>query len=139
MSSRIEIKLPSDMEFLGIPDAILTEIGGDRECDKQLLEELSTSVIEACTNAMEHGNKLEEETPIEIIFECNEDMVTVTVYDHGPGFDFKNWTPSEELMRLRGRGIQIMREFTDKLEFGRHEDGRFMIRLTKNLPPCADD
>ena len=81
MSSRIEIKLPSDMEFLGIPDAILTEIGGDRECDKQLLEELSTSVIEACTNAMEHGNKLEEETPIEIIFECNEEMVTVTVYD----------------------------------------------------------
>ena len=36
-------------------------------------------------------------------------------------------------MRQRGRGILIMREFTDELEFGRHADGRFMVRLAKKL------
>ena len=45
----------------------------------------------------------------------------------------------QPLMRERGRGILIMREFTDSLIFGRHADGRFLVRLTKNLIPSVDD
>jgi serine/threonine-protein kinase RsbW len=127
------------MEYLGIPDVVLMEIGSDLDCSSRCLEELGTSIIEACTNAMEHGNKLDEDVEIEIIYEIDDDRIEVTVYDTGPGFDFKGWQPSDELMRPRGRGILIMREFTDELEFGRHEDGRFMIRLAKRLVPADDD
>jgi len=127
------------MDYLGVPDAVLMEIGSDMDCSKQSLEELGTSVIEACTNAMEHGNQLEDVLPIQVIFEVEGNEITITVYDDGPGFDFENWTPSDELMRQRGRGILIMREFTDVLEFGRHEDGRFMIRMVKKLAPAEDD
>ena len=139
MTSRIEIRLPSNMDYLGVPDAVLMEIGSDMECSKQSLEELGTSVIEACTNAMEHGNQLDGVLPIQVIFEVEDNEITITVYDEGPGFDFEHWTPSDELMRQRGRGILIMREFTDVLEFGRHEDGRFMIRMVKKLEPSEDD
>jgi len=127
------------MEYLGVPDAVLMEIGGDLECCKQSLEELGTSIIEACTNAMEHGNELDDHLPIQIIYEVEDNQITITVLDEGPGFDFEHWTPSDELMRQRGRGILIMREFTDELEFGRHEDGRFMIRMVKKLEPAADE
>lgn len=127
------------MEYLGVPDAVLMEIGSDMECCKQSLEELGTSVIEACTNAMEHGNELDDHLPIQVIYEIEEDKITITVLDEGPGFDFEHWTPSDELMRQRGRGILIMREFTDELEFGRHEDGRFMIRMVKKLEPATED
>ena len=139
LNNRIIIKLPSRMEFLGIPDVVLMEIGTEFSCSRRCLEELGTSIIEACTNAMEHGNKLDEEIEIEIIFEVGEEMVTVTVLDTGLGFDFENWEPSEELMRPRGRGILIMREFTDELEFGRHEDGRFRVRLAKRLASSDGD
>ncbi|RKZ17526.1 hypothetical protein DRQ50_04875 [bacterium] len=139
MNNRIVIKLPSRMEFLGIPDVVLMEIGTEFSCSSRCLEELGTSIIEACTNAMEHGNKLDEEVEIEIIFEVGEESVTVTVLDTGPGFDFSSWEPSDELMRPRGRGILIMREFTDELEFGRHDDGRFMVRLVKQLGSCGED
>lgn len=139
MTSRIEIRLPSNMDFLGVPDAVLMEIGSDMDCSKQSLEELGTSVIEACTNAMEHGNQLDDVLPIQIIFEVEGDQITITVLDEGPGFDFEHWTPSDELMRQRGRGILIMREFTDALEFSRHEDGRFMIRMVKKLEPSEND
>lgn len=138
-SSRIILKLPSNMEYLGVPDAVLMEIASDMDCCKQSMEELGTSVIEACTNAMEHGNKLDEETPIEVVFDIEELKITLTVYDHGPGFDFTHWEPSDELMRERGRGILIMREFTDEVEFGNHPDGRFYIKLTKVLDPSQDE
>lgn len=123
-----------------MPDAVLMEIGSDMECCRQSLEELGTSVIEACTNAMEHGNELDDHLPIQVIYEIEESQITVTVLDEGPGFDFEHWQPSDELMRQRGRGIQIMREFTDELNFSHHEDGRFMIRMVKKLEPApAED
>lgn len=139
MSSTIILKLPSQMDYLGVPDAVLMELGSDLDCCKRALEELGTSVIEACTNAMEHGNKLDEATPIEVVFEVAETRIVITVYDHGPGFDYNCWQPSEELMRERGRGILIMREFTDELHFGQHPDGRFFIQLVKNLDPTQDE
>ena len=139
MSSTIILKLPSQMEYLGVPDVVLMEIASDMDCCQRALEELGTSVIEACTNAMEHGNKLDEATPIEIIFEMDEMKISITVFDHGPGFDFIHWVPSDELMRERGRGIMIMKEFTDELDFGKHPDGRFFIKLTKTMDPSQDE
>ncbi len=138
LSAKIKLSLPSQMDYLGVPDAVLMELGSDMECQRRGLEELGTSVIEACTNAMEHGNNLDEETPIEVIFEVDELKITVTVLDSGSGFDFEHWEPSAELMRERGRGILIMREFCDDVQFTRHPDGRFMIVLTKALIPGDD-
>jgi serine/threonine-protein kinase RsbW len=133
VNSRIELKLPSQMAYLGVPDAVLMEVGSDLDCPRQVLEELGTAVIEACTNAMEHGNHLDEHQAVEIHIEMHEDHLAVTVLDRGPGFDYASWKPAEDIMRERGRGILIMREFTDRLEFDRAEDGRFRVRLFKNL------
>lgn len=133
MSSRIELKLPSQMAFLGVPDAILLELGSDLDCPRQRIEELGTAVIEACTNAMEHGNHLAEVTPIEIHIEVAADSIVVSVMDEGQGFDVESWKPAEDIMRERGRGILIMREFSDELTYDRAEDGRFRVRLTKHL------
>ncbi len=139
MTAKITLKLPNRMEYLGVPDVVLMEVGGELDCARRSLEELGTAVIEACTNAMEHGNHLDNATEIELVLEITDLTMTVTVLDHGPGFDHRGWQPSEELMRQRGRGILIMREFTDALEFGRHPDGRFLVRLVKTLAPAGDD
>lgn len=135
MKSRVELRLPSRMEYLGVPDVVLAEVGGELGCARRSLEELGTAIIEACTNAMEHGNHLAEDLCIEIWIDLREDEIEVTVLDQGPGFDHVGWRPSEDLMRQRGRGILIMREFTDRLEFGRHGDGRFLTRMVKRVVP----
>jgi serine/threonine-protein kinase RsbW len=139
MKSRVELRLPSRMEYLGVPDVVLAEVGGELGCAKRSLEELGTAIIEACTNAMEHGNHLAEDLCIEIWIDLREDEIEVTVLDQGPGFDHAGWRPSEDLMRQRGRGILIMREFTDRLEFGRHGDGRFLTRMVKFVVPDDGD
>jgi anti-sigma regulatory factor (Ser/Thr protein kinase) len=113
---RIELKIPSQLVFLGVPDAVLMELAGDLPFDRREIDELSTSVIEACTNAMEHGNGLCEDREIEIHFEFGAAEIEVAVFDHGAGFDYGVWTPPVDLLQERGRGILIMREFTDDLE-----------------------
>lgn len=129
----IELKIPSQLVFLGVPDAILMELAGDLAASQKTLDELSTSVIEACTNAMEHGNGMIAGQSVELHFDFSPDRIVVTVLDSGPGFDFVHWIPPEDLLRERGRGITIMREFTDALEFDRAPDGRFRVRLEKAL------
>lgn len=136
LAARIELKLPSQLTFLGVPDAILMEIGNDLDCPKKLVEELGTAVIEACTNAMEHGNKLVESRTIEVVIEVNAERLAVTVCDQGPGFDFAAWQPATDILRERGRGILIMREFADAMEYDRAPDGRFCVRLIKLLNPA---
>jgi len=138
VESRIELKIPSEMVFLGVPDAMLMEVGNDLGCQQKVIDELGTSVIEACTNAMEHGNELADDLVVEIHFIFSEEQISVEIYDHGDGFDFSNWQPPEDLLRERGRGILIMKEFTDNLEFGLAEDGRFRVRLTKLIVPEED-
>lgn len=134
MSRHVELKVPSQLSFLGVPDAVLMELAADLPCDRQVVDELSTAVIEACTNAMEHGNGMKETSDVEVHMDFLSNSVLVTVFDHGPGFDFENWSPSTDLLRERGRGIIIMREFTDELTFGKEDDGRFIVRLRKDFP-----
>jgi serine/threonine-protein kinase RsbW len=134
VTSRIVLKLPSQMAFLGIPDAVLLEIGSDLACPRQLIEELGTAVIEACSNAMEHGNAHDPDRIVELHIDLGPDRLEVAVLDTGPGFDFENWQPVEDLLRERGRGIMIMKGFTDELHYGRAADGRFRVRLVKHLP-----
>jgi serine/threonine-protein kinase RsbW len=132
-SQRIELKIPSQFLYLGVPDAILMELAGDMPCEQKDIDEISTSVIEACTNAMEHGNGMDEHRFVEIFFDIAPDQIAITVLDTGPGFDHEQWCPPEDLLRERGRGITIMREFTDDLSFDFAADGRFRVRLRKHL------
>ena len=138
MDSKIELKVPSQLDFLGIPDAVLMEVASDLPYAQKSIDELGTAVIEACTNAMEHGNRLQDNHPIHVTFEFSENVVVVTVVDDGPGFDFSHWKPPTDLMRERGRGILIMREFTDELVFESLDDGRFSVRLVKHLQPADE-
>jgi serine/threonine-protein kinase RsbW len=133
LTSRIELKLPSQMAFLGVPDAVLLEIGSDLACPRQLIEELGTAVIEACSNAIEHGNGHDPVRIVELHIDVAQDRLEVAVLDSGPGFDYQNWQPAEDLMRERGRGIMIMRGFTDELHYDRSHDDRFRVRLVKYL------
>jgi len=132
-SQRIELKIPSQLLYLGVPDAILMELAGDLPCEQKDIDEISTSVIEACTNAMEHGNGMDEQRQVEVHFDIAEDEIAITVLDNGPGFDHEGWIPPEDLLRERGRGITITREFSDTLRFDFAPDGRFRVRLRKRL------
>ncbi len=130
---KIELTIPSAHMYLGVPDAVIQELGSELPFSQAELDELSTSVIEACTNAIEHGNKLQSDTPTRVIFEFTADRFEVQVFDHGPGFKFDTRDFGkfpEDLMQERGRGLYMMSAFCDEISFSRH-NGEFCVKLVK--------
>ncbi len=119
--------------FLGVPDAVIQELGSELPFTQTELDELSTSVIEGCTNALEHGNKMDDEVPVRIEIEFDPGKIQITIFDQGKGFDFESIDFSLEpadLMQERGRGIYIMYTYCDELSFFR-QDGSFAVRMVK--------
>jgi len=119
--------------YLGVPDAVIQELGSELPFTQSELDELSTSVIEACTNAIEHGNKLRPEIPARVRFEFTADRFEVTIWDQGPGFDFEGRDVARfpnDILQERGRGLYMMHSFCDELHFHR-ENGTFAVTLVK--------
>lgn len=49
------------------------------------IEDLKTAVAEACMNAIEHGNKLDDTTRVGVKLTLDKDRLQVTVHDKGGG------------------------------------------------------
>jgi serine/threonine-protein kinase RsbW len=117
--NKIVLSLPSRLELLGVVDKIadgITEYLDFEDVDR---DAVAISVIEACTNAIQHGHHSEAERRVDLAFEMNADSLTITVQDNGSGFQPQSGddlTPPD-LLATRGRGIYIMRSMMDEVEF----------------------
>ncbi|MFN3414206.1 MAG: ATP-binding protein [Thermoanaerobaculum sp.] len=98
----------------------------------EVLSDFRLAVLEACLNALEHG-----QPPVEVEVEAHrrDDGVHfwVRVIDHGPGFH-PEAVPQPQLAdklsspRKRGWGLEIMRRFADGLAFD-SQPGRMVVSL----------
>src|SRR4030095_5575818 len=78
------------------------------------------AVREAVTNAMVHGNQEDETKSVEVIFNCQDNVLEIEVRDQGEGFDptgVPDPTDPANLLKTSGRGIFLMRSFMDEVEW----------------------
>lgn len=135
MSERIVIEFPSDYQYLNLVDLLCGEIMADMNFTREARNEISISVIEACTNALEHGNECCPERSVRTAFVKLPDRLVIEVFDHGTGFDYTDYMqhipdPSN-IHKLRGRGIYIMNTMMDGLSFEMLPNGGMMVKLEK--------
>ena len=77
-------------------------------------------VSEAVTNAIEHGNALDESKKVQLDVKVDDERVQITVEDEGEGFDpatVQNPTQDENLLMDGGRGIFFIQEMADDLSY----------------------
>ena len=92
---------------------------------KSQLEEDTTGNLmlllsEAVTNAVVHGNKLDESKKVEVEVQINSDKIVSIVKDQGPGFDpnsANNPLREENLLKDSGRGIFLINEISDSVDY----------------------
>jgi serine/threonine-protein kinase RsbW len=131
---RVRVTIPSRLEYLGILNQTISELGESLELEEDIVDALAISVIEAGTNAIQHGSDGEGECEIDFRFEFTADAIRVNVEDCGPGFDIsriEHTDDPDDLMRARGRGIFLMRSFMDNVDFIFGSNGGTTVQLFK--------
>jgi len=137
----ITFSIPSRLELLSLLDQLTDSISGRLEFSDEERSAISLSVVEAGTNAIQHGHKADGITPVDVRYELAKDRLTVVVHDRGTGFDppaeMPDITSPEHLLDARGRGIFIMRTCMDQVQFD-FSSGT-TVRLMKMLRPTNGD
>lgn len=142
MAGTVVLEFPSEYKFLNVVDLVCNEVVQNL-CDNHVTaNEIAISVIEAVTNAIEHGNRECCDENVRISFTCKEDRFCVEVADCGKGFDYQcylqNIPDPANVYHLRGRGIYIMKSMMDSLEFEMVPGRGMKVKLEKALKPKAD-
>jgi len=137
----IEMIIPSDFKFLGAVDAAFQDIAREFSCAQSWIDDFSTALVEACTNAIEHGNKYSKSKRVRIVVELNGRKIIGRVYDQGSGFNFEKYLsgPPPDPLSERGRGIMIMKAFTDDIRYSTDPGGGVCVELTKNCGRTAPE
>jgi serine/threonine-protein kinase RsbW len=128
-----EIVISSKTENLRVVEKLVDEISSRHNLNTEMYGNLLISFIEAVNNAISHGNKLNPEKNVRIKVIIDEGVLKIITTDEGIGFDFNNVpdpTAPENIEKVSGRGIFLMRQLADEVEF--LDEGRTSV-LTFNL------
>lgn len=139
----VELEIPPRSDYLALVRLVVASTATlapsltDRRVD-----DLRLAVSEACANALDGQRERGSSLPIHVAIELGEDVVAVTITDHGGGFepDAVDPIPAADdpgrLRHERGLGIPLMRGLADDVSFTPTVDGT-AVRLVLRIPKDA--
>jgi serine/threonine-protein kinase RsbW len=134
------ITIGSRLEELEAVHALITglcrELGLSEETENALL----IAVIEAGTNAIQHGNAFATDKSVDFRITVDPTEITVQVDDRGKGFHpelVNDPTDPSHLLNPSGRGLYLMRQLMDEVTFDIRSDHGTRVRLRKTRSATA--
>lgn len=112
--------IKSDISELKKVENFLHEIFKEYDFAQKFFNRIYVCVSEAVLNSIKHGNKSDKSKTVLIDINCKLNEIDVLIEDEGEGFDFnkvKDPTLSENLKNESGRGIFIIKNLSNKLEY----------------------
>ena len=131
-----ELRFPSRVGAINEAAAAVTEFLGRVGVSEDVAFQIDMAVREAVTNAVIHGNKLDETKFVELSLRPLSGAVEITVHDQGSGFnpnDIPDPTQKENILKTSGRGIFFMRNFMDEVDWLIKPKGGTTARMIKRL------
>jgi serine/threonine-protein kinase RsbW len=132
----IRLAIGSRLELLSMVHALVTQICRQYEVDETTENAILIAVIEAGTNAIQHGNCFAADKSVVFEFHVDPRTIVVEVDDYGTGFDptkVGDPTDASSLLSPHGRGVFLMLELMDEVRFDIREDHGTRVRLRKSL------
>jgi len=137
-SDRIEvdIKVPNQTRYLCLIGHIgenialtLRHYGGNRE---KLAYEMNLVLTEAMANAILHANEGDPEKEVHVEIGIIDKRLTIRVYDHGQGFDIRQFAEPSHPLEEHGRGIYLIHSIMDNVVYLPINDGH-VLEMSKIL------
>ena len=132
---RIHLSLASEYANIDLVDAIAESCLRFAGFEDSVIEHLALAIREAAANAIQHGNAQDSGKTAEVVFDLTEDCIEIRIRDQGEGFDpasLPDPLAPDNILKGTGRGIFLMRQLMDEVEFG--FDGGMEVTMRKRLP-----
>jgi serine/threonine-protein kinase RsbW len=141
-TTNVEVRLPSRTGFEKVAMSTAASVAKLMGFREDRVEDLKTAVAEACINAIEHGNRLNEKLSVGVVLSAGEDSLEVKVIDDGTGMKKQPTKPDIDRKMhgeedARGMGMFLIQALVDEAEWVAGSDGkssyvRLVIRLDKD-------
>jgi serine/threonine-protein kinase RsbW len=131
---RKEFNLPSRIESVDLAAANAEVFARSIGFGDDAIYAIDLAVRESVANAVKHGNKFDENKPVEMTFAETGQGFEVTVRDFGTGFsvdEIPDPTDRENLLKENGRGILFMRSFMDEVDWAHPDGGGIIVKMVK--------
>ncbi len=138
----VEVRLPSRLGYEKVAMSTAAAVAKIVGLQPERIEDLKTAVAEACINAIEHGNRLNEKLSVGVILSASDDVLEVKVIDDGKGMKGQPVKPDIDRKMHgeedpRGMGMFLIQALVDEAEWVAGIDGkssyvRLVIRLDKD-------
>jgi serine/threonine-protein kinase RsbW len=137
----VELRVPSRMGYEKVAMGTAASVAKLMGFPDDRIEDLKTAIAEACINAIEHGNHLNENLCVGVTLSAHDDTLEVKVLDDGNGIsklpskpDIDRKVHGEE--DPRGMGMFLIQALVDEAEWVKDSKGRgsyvrLVIRLDK--------
>ena len=131
-----ELRFPSRIEAVDEAAAAVAQFMNRLGIGEDIAFGVDMAVREAVTNAVIHGNKLDNAKEIGLKLRNTPEVFEISVHDQGSGFDpneVPDPTKDENILKTSGRGVFFMRNFMDQVDWSVDPEGGTRVRMIKKL------
>ena len=129
------LSLGSTIDRLSQVEGLIDELYEGGQLTESVYGNVLVAVTEAFLNAHNHGNAEDPSKRIDLEFDIDDSQVVIKVSDEGLGFDFEQLpdpTSADNIEKVSGRGLFIIKSLSDELEFER--DGATLVMTFQKAP-----
>ena len=136
--SSIEVRLPSELGFEKVAMSTAAGVAHMMGFSEDRIQDLKTAVAEACINAIEHGNHMDETLQVGVEMATSDTELEIKVSDQGSGPEDDLVSPDIDRKMLgeedpRGMGMFLIQALVDEAEWHKGPPGKSYIRLVIRL------
>ncbi len=132
-----ELRLPTRLGFEKVAMSTAASVAEIMGFSADRVEDLKTAVSEACINAIEHGNKLDDRLGVVVTLSIGNTSLEVKIRDEGTGVQTEPNAPDIDRKMLgeedpRGMGMFLIHALVDEVEYVTEPGGSY-ARLVIHL------
>jgi serine/threonine-protein kinase RsbW len=136
--SFVQVRLPSELGYEKVAMSTAASMASLMGFSTDRIEDLKTAVAEACINAIEHGNQLNDSLAVGVVLSSTADQLEVKVIDDGSGVRDLPTVPDIDRKVLgeegpRGMGMFLIQGLVDEAEWHQGPPGKSFVRLVIRL------
>jgi serine/threonine-protein kinase RsbW len=114
--TRTALQLRSVLASVALAEQRACRLAAESGLDADGLDSLGLAVREAVANAVIHGNRLSPDRPVRLILDRDALRITVTIGDHGPGFNPDRDREGPVNLTPSGRGLILIAHCVDAMD-----------------------